>query len=175
LNLPNLYLVQDADRPLYVLASDFAAALRLWQAQIEFENDLASDTEAGEPDQAPHGVQLIARGWQVLQAKPVDDQRLREQLVQLVQRMGAVDKNGVPTRCLAETNSELVDLARDVVAPLLETEKRAGRLEDWLASLSNANVAGLFGDLGTAERIAAHALGLLRNAAEPRQAQGGAS
>ncbi|KKM78195.1 hypothetical protein LCGC14_1362420 [marine sediment metagenome] len=50
----NLYLVQDPDRPLYVLASSWTIALRKWKGVIALENDIpVSDVEE------PQGIQLI--------------------------------------------------------------------------------------------------------------------
>lgn len=48
----NLYLVQDADRPLYVLARSWEEARELWQQQIKDENQ-------GECDE-PQGISLVA-------------------------------------------------------------------------------------------------------------------
>jgi hypothetical protein len=189
-NLPNLYLVQDADRPLYVVAADFGDALRQWQAQMLFESNLDSSTEEQDLDPQPQGVQLIAKGHEVLQAKPVDDQSLREQLVQLVRRMVDSGKERHPTRFLDQTNAELVNLAIDAVGPLLALEKRAGRLEDWIEAVrTRGDVARAMGDEATAKRCALYVLESLQPtgwkastegakpdiATEQRQAQGGAS
>lgn len=52
----NLYLVQDDDRPLYVLAQDWNDALRGWQLRIRRENDMEADEDC-----QPTGIQLVAR------------------------------------------------------------------------------------------------------------------
>lgn len=50
----NLYLVQDDERPMYVVASSFLEALSKWQAFIEKEND----TDDLEPPKGK-GVQFV--------------------------------------------------------------------------------------------------------------------
>lgn len=52
-----LFHVQDGDRPMYVIASDWGCALAKWRAQIINENPDCFD--AGEQPQ-PDGIQLLA-------------------------------------------------------------------------------------------------------------------
>lgn len=52
-----LYLVQDAERPMHVVATDFGDAVRRWRAQIAKENP---DVDCS--DEEPHGVTLLAEG-----------------------------------------------------------------------------------------------------------------
>lgn len=47
-----LYHVQDADRPLYVVAKDWATAIDAWRQQIREEND-------GDDGDEPLGVNLV--------------------------------------------------------------------------------------------------------------------
>lgn len=58
----NLYLVQDGERPMHVVAASFADAVHLWRAQIHRENadeySCADDPELTGPD----GVTVIACG-----------------------------------------------------------------------------------------------------------------
>jgi hypothetical protein len=50
----NLYLVQDSDMPMYVLASSWDEAVTIWQRRVnEF---------CGEGDDQPSGVQLMTDG-----------------------------------------------------------------------------------------------------------------
>ncbi len=56
----NLYHVQDADRPMYVIAPDWETAIRAWKAVIIAEND---GEEGGEPD----GISLIAPGADIVE------------------------------------------------------------------------------------------------------------
>lgn len=53
--MKNLFLVQDSDRPMYVLSENWSGAIDLWKTFIASENDMeASDVEE------PTGVQLVA-------------------------------------------------------------------------------------------------------------------
>jgi hypothetical protein len=57
-----LFHVQDADRPLYVLARDYSSALHRWIERIASENHLTpADTEP------PDGIALVARAEEVLE------------------------------------------------------------------------------------------------------------
>lgn len=58
----NLYLVQDGDVPLYVVAPSYGEAVQRWEAQIRSEGD-GDDGGAIEP---PHGVQLVAKASELL-------------------------------------------------------------------------------------------------------------
>ena len=53
----NLFLVQDADRPMYVVADGFQDALNRWSQLIAAENNCAVD-EIDMPD----GIQYVASG-----------------------------------------------------------------------------------------------------------------
>lgn len=57
----NLYLVQDDDRPLYVLAQDWSDALRGWQLRIRRENDMEADEDC-----QPTGIQRIAEADEII-------------------------------------------------------------------------------------------------------------
>jgi hypothetical protein len=54
-NEHNLYQVQDADRPMYVIARNWQGALELWRRQIRKENDMRDDEEC-----EPMGISLVA-------------------------------------------------------------------------------------------------------------------
>lgn len=51
----NLYEVQDADRPVYVIAESWESALRLWAARMAVENKISIDDI-----ESPKGVRLVA-------------------------------------------------------------------------------------------------------------------
>lgn len=53
--MSNLYNVQDHDRPMWVVAEDWQAALDKWKAKIREENPF----EEGEPEPDPQGIQFI--------------------------------------------------------------------------------------------------------------------
>lgn len=53
----NLFLVQDADRPVYVVASTFDEAIKRWTFLMSEEND-CMPSEVGRPT----GVQFVADG-----------------------------------------------------------------------------------------------------------------
>ncbi len=55
----NLYLVQDRDRPMYVLAETYQKALENWQFFIAVENE---DDEISQPE----GISLVAHGEDVI-------------------------------------------------------------------------------------------------------------
>lgn len=57
----NLYLVQDDDRPLYVLAQDWNDALRGWQLRIRRENDMEPDEDC-----QPSGIHLVASADEIV-------------------------------------------------------------------------------------------------------------
>lgn len=72
----NLYLVQDGDVPLYVIAPSYGEAVQRWEAQVRSDDDSADGGEI-EP---PHGVQLVAKAselllppWDPAVAAPVPD------------------------------------------------------------------------------------------------------
>jgi hypothetical protein len=50
----NLYEIQDHDRPMYVVAESWAAALAAWQAQIKIENNLLFDEIPN-----PEGIRFV--------------------------------------------------------------------------------------------------------------------
>ena len=52
----NLYYIQDADRPMYVLAESYDHALTKWEKRIRIENNMEGDDYI-EPVQ---GIQFIA-------------------------------------------------------------------------------------------------------------------
>lgn len=56
-----LYHVQDADRPMYVVASSFQEALDTWTAYIAGENDMKVEDVEG-----PNGVSLICNGGDLI-------------------------------------------------------------------------------------------------------------
>ena len=49
----NLYLVQDSDRPMYVVAENWNTALEKWKAKVKEEND-------GEIWEDCMGIQFVA-------------------------------------------------------------------------------------------------------------------
>jgi hypothetical protein len=51
----SLYMIQDNERPMWVIARDYNDALRLWESRVREENDMAKD-EAVDP---PQGIQHI--------------------------------------------------------------------------------------------------------------------
>jgi len=60
----NLYLVQDNDRPLYVLARTYGHAVSIWKNKIAKENDIdVCDVED------PVGVNFICSGNEVLNSE----------------------------------------------------------------------------------------------------------
>lgn len=54
----NLYYIQDADRPMWVVAIDWQDALDKWKAKIREENE-------GECDE-PEGIQLVCESDDLL-------------------------------------------------------------------------------------------------------------
>lgn len=50
-----LYLVQDSDRPLYVIAGSWSGAINMWKKAVAIENDM----EVEDVDE-PKGAQLVA-------------------------------------------------------------------------------------------------------------------
>lgn len=50
----NLYLVQDSDRPMHVIASSWSEAIEKWKALVAKENEM----EPAHLDE-PSGIQLI--------------------------------------------------------------------------------------------------------------------
>ena len=54
----HLFLVQDDERPMYVVAPDWTAALALWRAQIIAENG----PEGDDPKPEPTGIQRLTDG-----------------------------------------------------------------------------------------------------------------
>ena len=61
----NLYLVQDSDRPIYIVARDYGHAVQRWRRVIFLEN---YDPEADSLDdvEEPEGAQLVAKGHELL-------------------------------------------------------------------------------------------------------------
>lgn len=51
----NLYSIQDSDRPMWVIATDWMNAIEKWRARIREENPF----EEGEPEPEPEGIQFI--------------------------------------------------------------------------------------------------------------------
>lgn len=51
----NLYHIQDADRPMFVVASSWQAALTAWQKQISIENEDCPPEEFN-----PQGIAFVA-------------------------------------------------------------------------------------------------------------------
>lgn len=60
MNRKKLFLVQDDDRPMYVLAESWQEALEKWQTLILHENEGCG--EAGDPT----GIQLLAHEDEVI-------------------------------------------------------------------------------------------------------------
>jgi hypothetical protein len=52
-----LFHIQDSDRPAYIVATDWQAALTAWWKQIRKENHLLDDD-----DQQPDGINMIGDG-----------------------------------------------------------------------------------------------------------------
>lgn len=52
----NLYLVQDSDRPMHVIASSWENAIDRWEVKIRIENNMEDD----DPVESPMGIFLIA-------------------------------------------------------------------------------------------------------------------
>lgn len=52
----NLYYLQDSDRPLWVVAEDWTAALQKWRKLVKEEND---DNDAPDVEYQPQGIQLV--------------------------------------------------------------------------------------------------------------------
>lgn len=59
----NLYHVQDDDRPVYVLASSWEAALAIWREKIRAENE---DVDPEELDLDPAGILFVAKDDEIL-------------------------------------------------------------------------------------------------------------
>lgn len=60
-NNRKLFRVQDADRPMFMLAASWTEALQAWKAQIAFENEMAvADVEE------PRGIELVAEASEIL-------------------------------------------------------------------------------------------------------------
>lgn len=57
----HLFYVQDADRPVYVLAPDWQAAVKHWQAVVATENEIPIHEVEG-----PDGIQRISEGQDLL-------------------------------------------------------------------------------------------------------------
>ncbi len=55
----NLYQVQDPDRPMFVVAPDYPAALEAWEAVIRDEND-------GEVGGPPNGIHFVCPADELL-------------------------------------------------------------------------------------------------------------
>ncbi len=51
----NLFLIQDADRPMYVVAPDWGMAVAIWEERIRRENDVPP-CDSIEP---PLGIQFV--------------------------------------------------------------------------------------------------------------------
>lgn len=64
-----LYYVQDDDRPMYVVASDWQGALDAWKEVICKENEIT--LEDLEETGGPNGIQLICPQSEVIVAKGV--------------------------------------------------------------------------------------------------------
>jgi hypothetical protein len=60
-----LYLVQDADRPLWVVAESWQAALKQWQKQIAVEN-ATPDNLLEAADNDPQGILRICDNDELL-------------------------------------------------------------------------------------------------------------
>jgi hypothetical protein len=54
----NLYEVQDTDRPMYVVAESWQAALDRWKGEIEIENGMKTGSFANEMPE-PDGIRLV--------------------------------------------------------------------------------------------------------------------
>lgn len=57
----NLYLIQDPDRPMHVVAESWTQAVTKWKQLVAVENDLKPE----EVDE-PHGIALIAETGDLL-------------------------------------------------------------------------------------------------------------
>jgi len=57
----NLYLIQDDDRPMYVVATDWERAMQKWTDHVCIENDCRADEMEG-----PKGIQLIAEDSEII-------------------------------------------------------------------------------------------------------------
>lgn len=53
--MPNLYQIQDPDRPLWVIANDWRDALAKWRVRIRAENEMKPEETC-----EPSGISLIA-------------------------------------------------------------------------------------------------------------------
>lgn len=59
--MKKLYLIQDQDRPCYVVAYDWADALEKWKLQMGRENDIPP-TEVEEPQ----GISFVCGGEELI-------------------------------------------------------------------------------------------------------------
>lgn len=59
-----IFLVQDSDRPLYVLARNYNDAINKWMKQVFEENK--EHYESIEEMEDPEGVTLVARSGEIL-------------------------------------------------------------------------------------------------------------
>lgn len=85
-----LFLVQDSDRPAYVVAENWGAAILKWKAAVGPENDLPPE----EMDE-PRGVQLVAENNDLIVDDDFVDKTICDDTV--VAKGGSVAEITVPT------------------------------------------------------------------------------
>lgn len=67
-----LFLVQDADRPAYIIAENYDRALAAWNSQIAKENHM-DDANDVDP---PSGIQMVADRSDLIIFAPADRERV---------------------------------------------------------------------------------------------------